>query len=99
MRLFKGTRASNYGKPDVHVKEILIAYNFISAKASDYSVPKTMIEISKDANVSCYVFDKVLWLIGSGRFYNHQNFGKNGRIGKMKSDFIKLARDFINNNS
>ena len=90
---------TNYGKPDVHVKEILIAYNFISAKASDYSVLKTMIEISKDANVSCYVFDKVLWLIGSGRFYNHQNFGKNGRIGKMKSDFIKLARDFINSNS
>lgn len=84
----------NYGKPDVHVKEILFAYNFISAKASDYSVLKTMIEISKDANISCYEFDKVLWLIGSGRFYNHPNLGKNGFIGKMKSDFIKLAPDF-----
>jgi len=85
----------NYGKPDVHVKEILSAYNFISETASDYSVLKTMIQMSKDAKVSCYELDKVLWLIGSGKFYNHPNLGKNGFVGKMKSEFIKQVPDFL----
>ena len=85
---------TNYGKPDVHIKDILEAYGFISEKASDYAILKTMINISNDANVSCYDFDKVLWLIGSGRFYNHPEFGNNGFIGKMKDDFITLAPQF-----
>lgn len=85
---------TNYGKPDVHIKDILEAYGFISEKASDYAILKTMINISNDANVSCYDFDKVLWLIGSGRFYNHPEFGNNGFIGKMKDDFIALAPQF-----
>lgn len=85
---------TNYGKPDVHIKDILEAYGFISEKASDYAILKTMINISNDANVSCYEFDKVLWLIGSGRFYNNPEFGNNGFIGKMKDDFITLAPQF-----
>ncbi len=84
----------NYGKPDVHIKDILKAYGFISEKASDYSVLKTMINISNDADVSCYDFDKVLWLIGSGRFYLNPEFGNNGFIGRMKDDFIKLRPQF-----
>ncbi len=84
----------NYGKPDVHIKDILSAYGFISEKASDYSVLKTMIDISHDADVSCYDFDKVLWLIGSGRFYLNPEIGNNGYIGRMKDDFIKLRPKF-----
>lgn len=84
----------NYGKPDVHIKDILTAYKFIPEKATDYSVLKTMIVMSKDAGVSCYDFDKVLWLIGSGRFYNNPEIGKNGSIGRMKEDFISLWPDF-----
>lgn len=86
----------NYGKPDVHIKDILSAYGFISVKASDYSVLKTMIDISHDANVSCYNFDKVLWLIGSGKFYLNPEFGNNGFIGRMKDEFIKLRPKFEN---
>lgn len=86
----------NYGKPDVHIKDILTAYKFISEKATDYSVLKTMIVIAKDAGVSCYDFDKVLWLIGSGRFYNNPELGNNGSIGRMKDDFISLWPDFEN---
>ena len=34
----------------------------------------TFSKIANDANISCYEFDKVLWLIGSGRFYKNPNF-------------------------
>ena len=34
----------------------------------------TFSKIANDANISCYKFDKVLWLIGSGRFYKNPNF-------------------------
>lgn len=82
----------NYGKPDVHLKEILAAYNYVSAKASDKDVLRKMIKITKNAEISCYKFDKVLWLIGSGFFYEDK-FGKNedGKIGSMKAAFIAKA--------
>lgn len=84
----------NYGKPDVHIKEILKAYGFISDKASDYTVLKKMIDISHDVGISCYEFDKVLWLIGSGRFYNNPEVGNNGSVGRMKEEFIRLQTEF-----
>lgn len=84
----------NYGKPDVHIKEILSAYGFISEKHSDYKVLKTMIEISHDAQVSCYKLDMILWLIGSGKFFKNPEFGNEGFIGKMKKDFIELLPEF-----
>ena len=85
---------TNYGKPDVHIKEILIAYDFLSENESDYNVLKTMINIAQDANVTCYALDKVLWLIGSGKFYNNPEIGNNGFIGRMKEDFIMHKIEF-----
>ena len=85
---------TNYGKPDVHIKDILEAYGFISEGELEDSILEKMFDMSKDANVSCYEFDKVLWLIGSGNFYKHPEFGNNGFIGKMKDDFIALVPQF-----
>ena len=85
---------TNYGKSDVHIKAILEAYGFISEEESEDLILEKIFDMSKDANVSCYEFDKVLWLIGSGNFYKHPEFGNNGFIGKMKDDFIALAPQF-----
>ena len=59
----------DYGKPDVHIKDILKAYGHIDDNSSDCDILKKMTEIAKDCGVSCYALDKVLWLIGSGKFY------------------------------
>lgn len=80
----------NYGKPDVHIKDILLGYGFINSTDSDYLVLKKMINISKINKITCFEFDRILWLIGSGNFYNHKEFGNNGLIGRMKDDFILL---------
>lgn len=80
----------NYGKPDVHVKDILLGYGFINSTDSDYLVLIKMINISKINKITCFEFDRILWLIGSGNFYNHKEFGNNGLIGRMKDDFILL---------
>ena len=81
----------NYGKPDVHIKDILLGYGFINSTDSDYLVLKKMINISKINKITCFEFDRILWLIGSGNFYNHKEFGNNGLIGRMKDDFILLT--------
>lgn len=84
----------NYGKPDVHIKDILLGFGFIKENDSDYNVLKIMIKMSKDADVTCFEFDRILWLIGSGNFYNHEEFGKNGSIGKLKDEFINTKDEF-----
>ena len=50
--------------------------------------------MSKDANVTCFEFDRILWLIGSGNFYNHKEFGNNGLIGRLKDLFINSKDEF-----
>ncbi|NLC92832.1 MAG: hypothetical protein GX677_05125 [Treponema sp.] len=84
----------NYGKPDVHIKDILFGFGFIKENDSDYNVLKTMIKMSKDAEVTCFEFDRILWLIGSGNFYNHTEFGNNGLIGRLKEQFINTKDEF-----
>ena len=83
----------NYGKPDVHIKDILLGFDFIKENDSDYNVLKVMIKMSKDANVTCFEFDRILWLIGSGNFYNHKEFGNNGLIGRLKDQFINTKAE------
>lgn len=77
-----------YGKPDVHLKDIFKALNVIdplekSITKQDYSTLKAIDRIAKANNVTPYAVDKVFWLIGSGNFYLVEK-----NIGKQKQNFI-----------
>ena len=78
-----------YGKPDVHVIEIFVGIGLCPPKPSPYQVQKVISQIAEASGVSSYNVDKLFWLIGSGKFYNHKQMGKDGRIGKMKEEFIE----------
>ena len=75
----------NYGKPDVHVMQIFSGIGLCPEKASPYQVQKVIAQIAEASGVSAYNVDKVFWLIGSGKFYNHPNIGN---IGHKKAQFI-----------
>ena len=79
----------NYGKPDVHIIEIFEATGLTEEGLSDYHVLKAITRIADNLNLSSYHVDKLFWLIGSGYFYNHTQFGNKGRVGRMKEDFIE----------
>ncbi len=80
----------NYGKPDVHLKDIFKALNLIdplekSTIKQDYQTLKVIDNLAKANNVTAYAVDKIFWLIGSGNFYvTEQN------IGRQKQAFIKF---------
>lgn len=75
----------NYGKPDVHIIDIFSGIGLCDSKASPYQIQKIITEIADSAQVSPYNVDKLFWLIGSGKFYNHPNIGM---IGRKKEEFI-----------
>lgn len=77
-----------YGKPDVHVTEIFVGIGLCPKGASPYQVQKVITQVARASGVSSYNVDKVFWLIGSGKFYNHPHLGKTGQIGRKKSQFI-----------
>jgi hypothetical protein len=81
-----------YGKPDVHLKDIFRALEIIdplekSTTKQDYSTLKAIDRIAKANNVTPYAIDKVFWLIGSGNFYM-----TNKNIGRQKKEFIKMIK-------
>ncbi len=83
----------NYGKPDVHIKEIFKGLNLIDTNENsilkqDYNTLKILDDIAEENKVSTYVVDKILWLIGSGFFYLD-----NINIGRHRADFIRIARE------
>lgn len=78
-----------FGKPDVHLKEIFKAIGFLdesenSQSKLDYQTLKIIDRIAKENNTSSYAVDKIFWLIGSGNFYLT---GLN--IGRQKKAFIE----------
>ena len=77
-----------YGKPNVHVIEIFVGIGLCPPKPSPYQVQKVISKIAEAAGVSSYNVDKLFWLIGSSKFYMHKQMGKDGRIGRMKQEFI-----------
>ncbi len=79
----------NYGKPDVHVKQIFVGIGLCSPNASEYQIQKTIAQIAQAASVSAYSVDKVFWLIGSGNLYKHPDIGN---IGRNKERFIAEFR-------
>jgi len=78
----------DYGKPDVHIIEIFEGIGLCKQGASPYHVQKVISQIATAAKVSSYNVDKLFWLIGSGRFYNHPELGNGGLIGQNKGQFI-----------
>jgi len=77
-----------YGKPDVHVIDIFVGIGLCTAKPSPYQVQKVITRIAESAEVSPYNVDKLFWLIGSGKFYMHEDLGKRGKIGSLKQAYI-----------
>jgi len=78
----------DYGKPDVHIKRILLALGFVEGGVSDYGVQKVIARIAADSGMSAYSVDKLFWLIGSGKFYNHPELGNKGKIGQNYEQFL-----------
>lgn len=81
----------NFAKPDVHVKAIVKGLKLSSDTANDYAVFKAVVRIAAHCDRTPYCVDKVFWLVGSGRFYDHPAIGRNGRIVTDRSEFIQKA--------
>ena len=74
---------TNYGKPDVHVKDILCGLELVDCR-DNYEVFKTLLRMARVNNELPAVVDKILYLIGSG------NIGKPEiKIGRQKKVFIE----------
>jgi len=78
---------TEFGKPDVNVKDILTQLELCPEGLSDYFIQKKICELAKEYGVSAYQFDKVLYLIGSGRFGDEHNL----KVKRQRLDFIKQA--------
>ncbi len=78
----------NFGKPDVHLREIFVALDLCAANATDYQLLKAIIRIAEHVQETPYAVDKLFWLIGSGFFYEDPQIGTNGKIGRQKKAFV-----------
>jgi hypothetical protein len=47
--------------------------------------------VARNVGVTPYNVDKLLWLIGSGDFYEDPHVGNTGKIGRRKQAFIGVA--------
>ena len=65
--------------------DIFIGVGLCPERASPYHFQKVISRIADAAEVSAYAVDKLFWLIGSGRFYNHPELKS---IGRKKAKFI-----------
>ncbi|OHD93447.1 MAG: hypothetical protein A2019_03715 [Sulfurimonas sp. GWF2_37_8] len=74
-----------YGKPDVHIKDIFEAYELTPKNATNYQILKSITRIASNVGEHAYNVDKLFWLIGSGKFYNHKNI----QTKRLKDEFIK----------
>lgn len=77
-----------FSKPDTHTKDILFQTGFLNdirqnSLEADYFTILKIEEIAKLNKVTPYEIDKILWLIGSGKFYLS---GK--KIENRKLEFI-----------
>jgi hypothetical protein len=79
---------TSYGKPDIHIKGILQDIGLCDANATPYQIQKVISKLASEAGVTPFALDKVLWLIGSGKFYLHTQFRNTGRIGSMRKEFV-----------
>lgn len=83
---------TNFAKPDVHIKALVKGLGLSSKTANDYAVFKAVVRIASHCGKTPYDVDKLFWLVGSGRFYDHPTIGKNGRIPTNRAGFVRSAR-------
>ena len=81
---------TQYGKPDVHLKEIFMALELVEFD-TDYEVFKTIVKISRLVKQDPVIVDKIFWLIGSGNFHK-----SNMKIGRQKKEFITYVKNKFN---
>jgi len=77
---------NQYGKPDVHLKEIFTGLKLVETQ-NDYEIFKLLVRIGKIVGKAPVIVDKVFWLIGSGKFHLD-----NIEIGSKKKEFINLMK-------
>lgn len=82
----------NFGKPDVHLKEIFKALNLIDSNENsqiklDYQTLKLIDKIARDNGITSFEVDKTFWLIGSGDFYLDDI-----KIGRNRKEFIEKVK-------
>lgn len=80
-----------YPKPDVHLMDIMSEIDM--CERNEIAVFETIVKISDkcretNKSVTPYKIDKILWLIGSGNFYED-----NKQIKSMKKDFIAYMKE------
>lgn len=84
----------DYCKPDIQVTNFLNSLGLCSK--TDIAVFKTLVAITEDLKksdktASAFKLDRMLWLIGSGDFYNHPEIEWNGSL----NDFVLKLKDKI----
>lgn len=73
---------NDYGKPDVHLKDIFYGVGIVDDE-SDFTTFKMIVKMAREVGEQPVMIDKLFWLIGSGKFE------ANGiRTRRLKSDFI-----------
>jgi hypothetical protein len=82
----------NFAKPDVHVKAVVKGLQLSGKAANDYAVFKAVVRIASSCGKTPYAVDKLFWLVGSGRFYDHPEMGKKGLVRTDRDGFVRRAR-------
>ena len=82
-----------YPKPDVHILDIFSSLNL--CKRDEIAAVECVVRMSeicraKDSSVTPYKIDKILWLICSGNFYNH-----NIKAKSLKKSFIESTKKLL----
>lgn len=85
----------DFGKPDVHVKAILSGLGFVASPADDYRTFKAIVAVAREVGRRPYYVDKLLWLVGSGFFYDHPTIGRKGRVPTDRRRFIEETREML----
>lgn len=80
----------DYSKPDVHIKDIFLAFNLCDN--NDYSVFKSVQEMATIVGDSAFNIDRLFWLICSGKLYLDEV-----NIGRHKEDFIARVKNILKN--
>lgn len=83
---------SNYSKPDDHVKFIISELGLSSD--NEYDVIETVFKIAEDyksvdSKASAFKLDRILWLIGSGNFYNHKGIVS---FNGSRTEFVEIVK-------
>lgn len=78
---------TEFPKPDTHVNKLARELGISTAK-SDYGLMRDICRAADSIGMTAYEFDKVLWLIGSGRFYQVMVNSHELTIGRQADNFL-----------